>query len=146
MELVVKRFEELTTLELYEILKVRAEVFVVEQNCVYQDLDEKDKQAYLVYLKNEEGIQAYLRVLDAGVSFPEVGIGRVMTLKRRCGLGTQVLKEGIRVAKEKMNADTIKLEAQVYARSLYEKEGFVQTSEEFLEDGIPHIEMTLNML
>ena len=146
MELVVKRFEELTTLELYEILKVRAEVFVVEQNCVYQDLDEKDKQAYHVYLKNEEGIQAYLRVLDAGVSFPEVGIGRVMTLKRRCGLGTQVLKEGIRVAKEKMNADTIKLEAQVYARSLYEKEGFVQTSEEFLEDGIPHIEMTLNML
>lgn len=146
MELVEKRFEELTTLELYEILKVRAEVFVVEQNCVYQDLDEKDKQAYHVYLKNEEGIQAYLRVLDAGVSFPEVGIGRVMTLKRRCGLGTQVLKEGIRVAKEKMNADTIKLEAQVYARSLYEKEGFVQTSEEFLEDGIPHIEMTLNML
>ena len=146
MELVEKRFEELTTLELYEILKVRAEVFVVEQNCVYQDLDEKDKQAYHVYLKNEEGIQAYLRVLDAGVSFPEVGIGRVMTLKRRCGLGTQILKEGIRVAKEKMNADTIKLEAQVYARSLYEKEGFVQTSEEFLEDGIPHIEMTLNML
>ena len=146
MELVEKRFEELTTLELYEILKVRAEVFVVEQNCVYQDLDEKDKQAYHVYLKNEEGIQAYLRVLDAGVSFPEVGIGRVMTLKRRCGLGTQVLKEGIRVAKEKMNADTIKLEAQVYARSLYEKEGFVQPSEEFLEDGIPHIEMTLNML
>lgn len=146
MELVEKRFEELTTLELYEILKVRAEVFVVEQNCVYQDLDEKDKQAYHVYLKNKEGVQAYLRVLDAGVSFPEVGIGRVMTLKRRCGLGTQVLKEGIRVAKEKMNADTIKLEAQVYARSLYEKEGFVQTSEEFLEDGIPHIEMTLNML
>lgn len=143
MEVVIKRFEELTTLELYEILKVRAEIFVVEQNCVYQDLDEKDKRAYHVYMRDEEGIQAYLRVLDRGVSHEYVAIGRVLSRTRRQGMGTRILKEGIRVAKEHLKAENVWLEAQVYARSLYEKQGFVQTSEEFMEDGIPHIEMIL---
>lgn len=145
MELIVKRFEELSAEELYEILKVRAAVFVVEQNCVYQDLDEKDKAAFHIYLKDDEGIQAYLRVLDAGVSFDEVGIGRVLSMKRRCGLATEILKAGIEVAKQRLNARAIKLEAQVYAKELYEKQGFVQTSKEFLEDGIPHIEMMLEI-
>ena len=132
MELVMKRFEELTTTELYEILKVRAEIFVVEQNCVYQDLDEKDKYAYHVYMKDENGIQAYLRVLDKGVSHQEhVAIGRVLSRTRREGLGTKILKEGICVAKERLEAEFVWLEAQVYARSLYEKQGFVQVSDEF---------------
>lgn len=145
MELVIKRFEELTTTELYEILKVRAEIFVVEQNCVYQDLDEKDKFAYHIYMKNENGIQAYLRVLDASVSHEYTAIGRVLSRTRRQGLGTKILQEGIRVAKERIGAEKIWLEAQVYARSLYEKQGFVQVSDEFLEDGIPHIEMLLKL-
>lgn len=143
MEWNIKRFDELTIEELYEILKLRAAVFVVEQKCPYQDVDDKDKHAYHVYLKDETGIQAYLRVLEAGVSFEEVSIGRVISVKRRCGLGSSLLEAGITVAKEKLNASSIRIEAQSYARNFYEVHGFKQVSEEFLEDGIPHIEMLL---
>jgi ElaA protein len=118
-------------------------VFVVEQNCVYQEIDDKDKYSYHVFLKDDTGIKAYLRVIDKGVSFEDVSIGRVLTLKRGCGLGNTILLEGIKVAKEKMNADRIKIEAQSYAKEFYEKAGFKQVSEEFLEDGIPHIQMVL---
>ena len=145
MELTVKRFEDLTTHELYEILKLRVNIFVVEQNCPYPELDDKDKSAWHVYFREDGEIIAYLRVLDPGVSFPEVGIGRVISTRRRCGLGTKLLREGIKTAREQMHADTIKLEAQTYARAFYERQGFRQTSEEFLEDGIPHIEMTLEL-
>lgn len=143
MNLIIKRFEELSADELYEILKVRVEVFVVEQKCAYQDVDNKDRYAYHVYLKDETGIKAYLRVIDKGVSFEEVSIGRVLTLERGCGLGARILLEGIKVAKEKMNAHRIKIEAQSYAKAFYEKAGFIQVSGEFLEDGIPHIQMIL---
>lgn len=145
MELIVKRFNELGAEELYEILKLRAAVFVVEQECAYQDVDDKDKYAYHVYLKDESGIQAYLRVLDAGVSFEEVSIGRVISMKRRGGLGSRLMEAGITVAREKLNASAIRIEAQTYAKSFYEAQGFKQVSEEFLEDGIPHIEMILNL-
>jgi Predicted acyltransferase len=145
MDLVVKRFEELSVEEIYKILQVRVEVFVVEQNCVYQEIDDKDKYSYHVFLKDDTGIKAYLRVIDKGVSFEDVSIGRVLTLKRGCGLGNLILFEGIKVAKEKMNADRIKIEAQSYAKEFYEKAGFKQVSEEFLEDGIPHIQMVLEI-
>ncbi len=145
MDLVIKRFEELTVEELYEILKARAEVFVVEQNCAYQDIDNKDKHAYHVYYKDETGIQAYLRVIKKGISFEEVSIGRVLTIKRGCGLGKKLMLEGIKVAKEKMNADRIRIGAQCYAKAFYEKVGFRQVSDEFLEDGIPHIQMLLEV-
>ncbi len=141
MDLVIKRFEELSAEELYEILQVRVAVFVVEQNCIYQEIDGKDRHSYHVLLKDDEGIQAYLRVVDRGISFEEVSIGRVLTLKRGCGLGNRILSEGIKVARERMSAEAIKIEAQSYARQFYENFGFVQVSEEFLEDGIPHIEM-----
>ncbi len=145
MDLTVKRFEELDINELYEILKLRVDVFVVEQNCPYPELDDKDKSAWHVYIREDGKITAYLRVLDPGVSFDTAAIGRVISTRRRCGLGTKLLQEGIRVAREHMNADAIKIEAQTYARKFYELQGFRQTSEEFLEDGIPHIEMTLEM-
>lgn len=145
MDLTVKRFEELDINELYEILKLRVDVFVVEQNCPYPELDDKDKSAWHVYIREDGKITAYLRVLDPGVSFDTAAIGRVISTRRRCGLGTKLLQEGIRVARDRMNADTIKIEAQTYARKFYELQGFRQTSEEFLEDGIPHIEMTLEM-
>lgn len=144
MELIVKRFEELTTEELYEILRIRVAVFVVEQNCPYQEIDNKDKQSFHVYLKAEDGIQAYLRVVDKGVSFDEVSIGRVIAVKRRCGIGSRIVTEGIQVAKTRLKAAAIKIEAQTYAKALYEKHGFRQVSEEFLEDGIPHVLMTLD--
>ena len=145
MELTVKRFEELDINELYEILKLRVDVFVVEQNCPYPELDDKDKSAWHVYIREDGKITAYLRVLDPGVSFDTAAIGRVISTRRRCGLGTTLLREGIRVARERMNADAIKIEAQTYARAFYELQGFRQTSEEFLEDGIPHIEMSLEL-
>jgi ElaA protein len=107
MDLIIKRFEELSAEELYEILQVRVAVFVVEQNCVYQEADGKDRRAYHIFLKDDEGIQAYLRVVDRGISFEEVSIGRVLTLKRRCGLGNRILSEGIKVARERMNAEAI---------------------------------------
>lgn len=142
MELVIKRFEELTLEELYELMKLRVDIFVVEQNCAYHELDGADREAYHVFLRDGEGIEAYLRVVPAGVLFAETAIGRVAARKRRCGLATQLLAAGIRVAEEKLGAEKIKIEAQTYARGLYEKAGFIQTGEEFFEDGIPHIEMT----
>ena len=142
METVVKKFEELTLWELYEILRIRSEVFVVEQNCVYQDLDEIDQEAYHVYLKENGKIWAYLRVIDKGKRLDEVSIGRVISLKRRCGLGGILMAEGIKIAEEKFGAKRIKIGAQAYARPFYESVGFRVIKEEtYMEDGIPHIYM-----
>ncbi len=141
MELVIKTFKELTNEELYEILKLRSLVFVVEQNCIYQDLDDRDQDAVHLFYRDEDGIQSYLRVMDKSEHNNKIAIGRVVSRKRRSGLATALLKEGIRLAQERFGADSIYVEAQVYARSLYEKIGFKQISEEFFEDGIPHIKM-----
>ena len=124
MELSAKRFDELTNSELYDILKLRVNTFVVEQNCPYPELDDKDQDALHVFLRDEEGIQAYLRIMGRGVSSEYVSIGRVVAVKRRCGFGSRVLEEGIRLAKERFGAEKIYLEAQTYARTLYEKHGF----------------------
>ena len=140
MELVIKRFDELTLQELYEILRLRVNVFVVEQHCPYPEIDGRDEFSHHLYYRDENGIQAYLRVVDAGVSFDEASIGR----KRRCGLAGSLLREGIRFAHETLGVDALRIEAQTYARALYEKAGFRQVSEEFLEDGIPHIQMLLD--
>lgn len=145
MDLHVKHYDELTKEEFYDIIKVRLDVFVVEQQCTYQDIDGKDKGAYHVWLSDDDGIVAYLRVLDRGVVFDDVALGRVLSTKRRCGLGTRIVKEGIRVAKEKFGADRITIEAQTYVAEMYEKVGFVKRGEEFLDVGIPHIEMTLEL-
>ena len=136
MKVYVKRYEELTKDELYALVKLRIAVFIVEQNCPYMELDDWDQAAVHVWLEDDEGIEAYLRVMDRGVESEHVSIGRVIAVKRRSGIGTQVLFEGIRVAKEYFAADQIYLEAQVYAKSFYEKSRFHQVSGEFLEDGI----------
>ena len=141
MELIVKHFSELSAEELFEIYKLRVSVFIVEQSCPYQDIDDADKSAYHVWLRDEDGIEAYARVLPAGVAFPTAAFGRVIAVKRRCGLGTKIVTASIEAVRDKLGADMITIEAQVYARSLYENLGFRQTSEEFLEDGIPHIQM-----
>ena len=145
MELVIKHFNELTNEELWAIYKLRVDVFVVEQNCPYPEVDAADKVAYHVWLKDETGIQAYLRVLPAGATFQEPSVGRVISVKRRQGLGSQILAAGIRVAKEKFGARTIVIGAQLYAREFYERAGFVQTSPEYVEDGITHIHMKLEL-
>lgn len=136
-----KRFGELTAEELYAVLRLRVSVFVVEQKCPYMELDDLDQAAIHVWLEDEHGIQAYLRILDRGVENENVAIGRVIAVKRRCGLGSRILREGIRAAKELLGADKIYLEAQTYARGFYEKQGFRQVSGEFLLDGIPHVRM-----
>ena len=145
MELIVKHFSELSAEELFEIYKLRVSVFIVEQSCPYQDIDDADKSAYHVWLRDEDGIEAYARVLPAGVAFPTAAFGRVIAVKRRCGLGTKIVAAAIETARDKLGADMITIEAQVYARSLYENLGFRQTSEEFLDDGIPHIQMQLEL-
>lgn len=141
MKVVIKKFEELSVAELYEILRVRSEVFVVEQNCVYQDLDCVDQEAYHVYFEEDGHILAYLRVVDKGKRLDEVSLGRVISLKRRCGLGSELMKVGIQVAKEKFGAKRIKIGAQLYAKPFYEQVGFRVCAGEYLEDGIPHIYM-----
>lgn len=141
MELKIKHFSELSAQELFTIYKLRVSVFVVEQNCPYQEVDDADEHAYHVWFEDEDGIEAYLRVVEPGVVFPECAIGRVIAVERRCGLGTKIVSAGLRAAQERYGAEAVRIEAQTYARKLYEGLGFVQTSEEFLEDGIPHIGM-----
>lgn len=141
MELKIKHFSELSAQELFAIYKLRVSVFVVEQNCPYQEVDDADEHAYHVWFEDEDGIEAYLRVVEPGVVFPECAIGRVIAVKRRCGLGTKIVSSGLRAAQERYGAEAVRIEAQSYARKLYEGLGFVQTSEEFLEDGILHIGM-----
>ena len=143
MELVVKHFSQLSAEELFAIYKLRVSVFVVEQKCPYQEVDDADRAAYHLWLKDDDGIEAYARVLPPGVTFPTAAMGRVIAVKRRCGLGSKIVEAAIQTARTKLHADRLTIEAQVYARSLYEKHGFQQTSEEFLEDGIPHIQMQL---
>ena len=145
MQFFAKHFSELTTRELFEIYKLRVAVFVVEQKCAYQEVDDIDSQAYHLWFEDDEGIEAYLRLIPAGVARQEVSLGRVIAVKRRCGLGTKIVAQGIRIAQEKLQAKEIVIEAQTYVRKMYESLGFVAESEEFLEDGIPHIRMCLKL-
>ena len=141
MELVVKHYSELTADELYEH-SARARAGLCRgAEMPYEEVDGRDRQAYHVFLRDDTGIKAYLRVLDRGVSFEEVSIGRVLTTERRRGYGHKILDAGIAAAREKYGAETIRIEAQIYARKLYEDHGFRQDGEEFLEDDIPHIPM-----
>ena len=141
MTLNIKRYGELTRDELYAIVTLRIDVFVVEQSCPYPELDGLDQDAVHVWIEDGGEIQAYLRVMDRGAESEHVSIGRVVATKRRSGLGTRVLKEGIRAAKQYFGADSVYLEAQTYAREFYEKQGFEQISEPFMLDGIEHIKM-----
>ena len=145
MELRIKRFNELTVDELYTILRLRVSVFVVEQHCAYPEIDDLDQDAIHVWLEDEDGIEAYLRVLDKDVESEHCAIGRVIAVKRHCGLGSRIMREGIRVAKEQFGAETVYLEAQTYAREFYEQLGFKQISDEFVLDGIPHVKMILDI-
>lgn len=139
----IKRFEEMTTTELYEILRVRSEVFVVEQTCIYQDLDLKDKKAYHLFCENNGEIAAYLRILDKGVSYPEISIGRVLTREtnRRIGLARVMMQKAISFVEEELSEMQIRISAQLYLKQFYESLGFLITSEVYLEDDIEHIEM-----
>lgn len=141
MEMRVKKFYELTLDELYEIIKERMEVFCVEQNIPYQDLDEVDKEAYHVFLWENGKILAYLRVYS--LDDKTAKIGRVITTVRKKGYGEQILLEGIRVAFEEMDKEEIIVHSQSYCTGFYAKCGFEIYGEEFVEEQILHRYMRL---
>ena len=143
---VFKKFDELTSAELYAIMQLRNEVFVVEQNCVYQDADDKDQQSY--HLAGWDGaiLVAYTRIIPPGISYDKASIGRVVTSPkyRKTGTGKILMQESISKTFRQFNCLEIKIGAQVYLTKFYESLGFFKTGDEYLEDGIPHIEMTLS--
>ena len=140
-----KSFQELTVDELYELLRVRSEVFVVEQDCVYQDMDGDDQKAIHLWLTMADKVVALARVCPAGTHMSEISIGRVITTERSKGYGKQIMLYAIEAAKEHFGAKQIDIEAQEYAKGFYESVGFRQSSESFMLDGIPHIRMTLRI-
>ena len=137
-----KTFQELTTDELYELLRVRSEVFVVEQNCVYQDMDGDDQKSIHLWLTVADKIVALARVCSARTHMKEISIGRVITTERGKGYGKQIMLYAIDAAIEHFGATLIAIEAQEYAKGFYESVGFKQSSDTFMLDGIPHIKMT----
>ncbi|MGB0455903.1 MAG: GNAT family N-acetyltransferase [Flavobacteriaceae bacterium] len=139
----VKSFEELSKLELYKILRLRAEVFIVEQDCVYQDVDDKDQKALHVILKKSEEIIGYTRLFWPGDYFKEASIGRVVISKkeRDNNYGSELMKASILAISEKMKEKKIKISAQTYLKIFYNNLGFLESGKEYLEDGIPHVAM-----
>ena len=143
MEITVKKFNQLTVEDLYYILQLRSEVFVVEQDCVYQDIDGKDHKALHIIGKKKGEIIAYTRCFPPGVYFNEAAIGRVVVTEkeRKFGYGHDIMETSIEAIEEHYNTTSIKLSAQTYLTSFYEAHGFEKTGNEYLEDGIPHIGM-----
>lgn len=143
MQLIIKKFNELTVLELYKILKARVDVFVVEQKCAYGEIDGKDADAYHIFYTDENGeIAAYLRLFPKPDDRNTAQIGRVLTVKRGKGLGEKLMNSAVDFAKKTLRATSLYCEAQTYAVGFYQKVGLQVSSEEFLEDGIPHVKMT----
>jgi len=142
LQLHKKMFQELTTDELYELLRVRSEVFVVEQNCVYQDLDGDDQKSIHLWLTLANRVVALARICPANTHMKEISIGRVITTERDRGYGKQMMRHAIDAAIEHFDAKVIDIEAQEYAKGFYESVGFRQSSDTFMLDGIPHIKMT----
>jgi len=139
----IKRFNELSTQELYEILQVRSEVFVVEQNCVYQDVDGKDQKAIHFLGYYQEDLAAYCRLFTAGDYFDQASIGRVLVSPKHRDkkLGHELMQTAIKAVENEFGQTKITISAQLYLQKFYEGHGFVKTSETYLEDDIPHIEM-----
>ena len=143
MIFIIKRFNELSTQELYTVLQLRAEVFVVEQDCVYQDLDNKDLDAYHVLGVLDTKIVAYARIFKPGDYFLESSIGRIVVKKefRKFQYGYQLVQNSIQFIENNLQQNTILISAQSYLTKFYNSLGFTQVGEEYLEDGIPHIKM-----
>ncbi len=139
----IKRFNELSTHELYVILQLRSEIFVVEQDCVYQDLDNKDQNAYHVLGVLDTKIVAYARIFKPGDYFLESSIGRIVVKKefRKFQYGYKLVENSIQFIENNLQQNTILISAQSYLTKFYNSLGFIRVGEEYLEDGIPHIKM-----
>ena len=142
----LKAFNELTVHQLYEILKLRSAIFVLEQQCLYQDMDDKDKHCHHLMIFEDNQLAAYTRLVPGGISFSEVSIGRVITnpAYRGKGLGRKLMEQSIEACYDLFGKQPIRIGAQLYLKDFYSSLGFVQQGEMYLEDDIPHIEMLLD--
>mgnify|MGYP001659355576 CR=1 FL=1 len=138
MNTIIKLFDKLTTQELFNINKLRVDVFVVEQQCPYHEVDDIDLESHHIYLQQGKDILAYCRLYKQNDAYH---IGRVIASERGKRYGTQIMKTAVKFATEELHADSVIIEAQTYAKNFYEKLGFIQTSEPSDEDGIEHIQM-----
>lgn len=147
MEWNLKKFNQLTLDELYEIIQLRIEVFVVEQNCPYQDLDDKDQLSYHMFLKDNDEIIAVLRILPEGMVYDEMAIGRVIVKKsyRGQGISKIMMKKAMEFIIGDCGKDRIRLSGQAYLTDFYIDLGFKKVSEEYLEDGIKHYEFLFTL-
>lgn len=138
----IKTYDELTKNQLYTIIKERINIFVVEQNCPYPELDDLDQASFHLFFQ-EEDIRAYCRILPKGLKYEEVSIGRVIVKEkyRRSGIATLLMKKAITYVEEELHETQIKIQAQDHLRHFYQSFGFTPVSEIYLEDGIPHVDM-----
>lgn len=141
----LKRFADLTPYELYAILQLRNEVFVVEQNCIFQDADDKDQLAWHLLGREGKKLVAYTRLLEPGICYPQASIGRVVTSPsvRGKSYGKELMRQSIKAVHALISAGAIQIGAQLYLKKFYESFGFRQNGKSYLEDGIPHIPMVL---
>ncbi len=142
---ICKKFDDLSPQELYNIMQLRNEVFVVEQNCVYQDADDKDPNCYHLMGLQENKLVAYTRIIPPGVAYTEASIGRVVTspAARGGGVGRELMKKSIEQVSQLFGTVSIRIGAQLYLFRFYTSLGFQQTSTAYLEDNIEHVEMIL---
>ncbi len=143
--IVSKAFHELHPQELYDLLQLRSAVFVVEQNCVFLDLDGLDAACHHLLFYQNATLQAYARLVPAGASYPELSIGRIITSAavRGTGVGQQLVQKAIEETRRLFGPGPIKIGAQLYAQKFYERFGFVPCSDVYAEDGIDHLKMLL---
>ncbi len=143
LNIITKNFKDLTVDELYAILQLRSEIFVVEQNCVYQDMDYKDQNAVHVLGYKQEALVAYTRIFKPGDYFEYASIGRVLVKagERHLKYGFAIMEASIKHIDQRFNETKIKISAQTYLKRFYNNLGFTQVGEEYLEDGIPHMGM-----
>lgn len=143
MNIQIKKFDDLTTSELYKILNLRNEVFVVEQNCAYLDTDGKDEVAHHIMVWHDEVLAAYARVFAPGIKYATSSIGRVVVNQahRELKLGHLLMEHAVKAVEDLYKTGTITLSAQAHLQRFYNKHGFETVSEEYMEDDIPHVEM-----
>lgn len=146
IEFFIKSFEELSTIELYNILKLRSEIFIIEQNCVYQDIDDKDLKCHHLMCFVDGNLAGYTRIVPHGLTYEDASIGRVVigTAYRGLGLGKQLMENSIKGCQDILKESRIRISAQLYLLKFYNSLGFKEVGDPYDEDGIPHIEMVLN--
>lgn len=145
--MMIQHFSEMTCHDLHACLALRSQVFVVEQACIYQDIDGKDTEAYHLLFKDDQGLVACLRILQPGQSYAEASIGRVAVAKRGRGLGYGglIMKSAMTFARDTLNYTRLKISAQAYLEAFYSGLGFKRVSEDYLEDDILHLDMLYDL-